>query len=593
MAKAAAQNQIEEEEDIELSIQTLWRLIALLKPYKWNIALSLLLMVLGALSILTGPYLTKLLIDVYVPARNVPGVFALGTGYALLIVLNGICVRYRLKIMVGTGNQVIENLRQRAFEHAQKLSFSFYDQMPGSKVLVRIVYNTDQLQQVLKHGFVNLIIDLLRIILIFGILLSINLKLSLIVLASSPLISLVIALLRSTIHERWQAVQQKNSVINAFLQENIAGVKVNQSYLREASNMGRMEQHMGNYARLWLRAVVPNNVVFPIVLLLNGIVIFISYLYGFEQLRLGLVTVGSLVTFVQYAWMFNEPVVAMSQYYSMIMQAISAAERIFDILDRPVEIQNPPDARPLPSCRGEIRFERVDFSYKPEVRVLKDLNFTLRPGEHIAIVGETGAGKTTIINLLTRFYDIQQGRILLDGQDIRSLDLTDLRRKVGVMMQDSFLFDSSIRENIRYGKLGAGDEEVLAAARMVHAHEFILRQPQGYDTIIGERGVHLSLGQRQLLALARVLLYDPQVLILDEATSSIDTKTEGLLQQAVQVVLKGRTSIVIAHRLSTVRNADRIFVMSHGRIIEEGNHKELLQQGGKYFQLYESLRLGD
>ncbi|MEM9423895.1 MAG: ABC transporter ATP-binding protein [Spirochaetota bacterium] len=583
--------QEENEEDIELSVKTLWRLIALLKPYRWQIALSLLLMVVGALAMLAGPYLTKQLIDDYVPNKKIPQVFMIGGIYALLVVLNGICVRYRLRLMVGTGNKVIENLRGAAFEHALKLSFSFYDQMPSSKIMVRIVYNTDQLQQVLKHGFVNLLIDIFRIILILCILLLINFKLSLIVLGASPLIGLLIALLRSTIHDRWQAVQQKNSVVNAFLQENISGIKVNQSYLREDSNRERMEQHLHSSVSLWMRATLANNVVFPLVLLLNGISILIAYLYGFEQLRLGLITIGGLVTFVQYTWMFNEPIVAMSQYYSQIMQAISAAERVFDILDRPIDIRNPEPAIRLPDCRGEIRFEHVDFSYKPDVRVLKDLNFTLKSGERIAIVGETGAGKTTIINLLTRFYDIQGGRILLDGHDIRSLDLSDLRRKVGVMMQDSFLFNGSIRENIRYGNLGATDEEVYSAAKLVHAHEFIVKQPQAYDTVIGERGVNLSLGQRQLLAFARILLYNPQVLILDEATSSIDTKTELLLQQAVEVVLSERTSVVIAHRLSTVRNADRIFVMAHGRIIEEGPHHELLAHGGKYFQLYESLKI--
>ena len=580
----------EDEEDIELSIKTLWRLLGLLKPYKWTIALALLLMLLGALATLSGPYLTRILIDDYVPNKKVNGVFIIGGIYALLMIFNGLCVRYRLKLMVGTGNQIIEGLREQAFEKAQRLSFSFYDQVPSSKVMVRIVYNTDQLQEILKHGFVNLLIDLLRIGLIFSILVTINFRLSLIVLASSPLIGLLVALLRSTIHERWQSVQKRNSIVNAFLQENIAGVKVNQSYLRESGNMERMGEHLRHSVRLWLRAIAANNAVFPMVLCLNGIAIVITYLYGFEQLQQGLITIGGLVTFVQYTWMFNEPVVAMSQYYSQIMQAISAAERVFDILDRPIDIQNPEIPRSMPNCRGEIRFKDVDFSYKPGIRVLKKLNFTLKPGERVAVVGETGAGKTTIINLLTRFYDIQHGSILLDGEDIRHIDLTDLRRRVGVMMQDSFLFNTTIRENIRYGKLGASDDEVFAAAKLVCAHEFIEKQPNGYDTVIGERGVHLSLGQRQLLAFARIVLYDPQVLILDEATSSIDTKTEILLQQAIEVVLKGRTSIVIAHRLSTVRDAQRIFVMAHGRIIEEGNHHELLAHGGQYFQLYESLK---
>jgi len=583
-----AYNRYFEDEEMEnLDPNNIKRVLAYLKPYKFKVAFSLFLMAMAAFADLLGPYLTKVAIDNYITAGDFRGLTMISLLFMGLLAVNGFAVRFRVLIMSKVGHKVVRNIRQDLFQHIQKLSFSYFDSIPAGKIIVRVMNNVNSLQNLLENGLINIITDTFRFLAILVIMLNLDLRLTLISITVMPLLIFIIFLLKKKIRVGWRRVQKKRSNMNAYIHESLTGMQITQAFVREEKNSNIFKDLQDDYVSNWMKTVMMSHGIFPVVLLINTTSVIIMYLVGIRDLNAGLVTIGTLIALLQYIWRLWQPIINISNFYNQVLVANSAAERIFDVLDTEPEIVDLPGAEEMPEIEGKVEFKDVSFSYEEDGEtVLKDMNFEVQPGETIAFVGATGAGKSTIINLMTRFYDIDQGSILIDDIDIQGVKVASLRKQIGVMMQDTFIFSGSIADNIRYGNLEATREDIEEAARMVYADGFIREMENGYDTEVNERGSRLSVGQRQLISFARTILSDPKILILDEATSSIDTQTEILIQKATQAVLKGRTSFVIAHRLSTIRNADRIMVLEDGEIIETGSHEELMARKGHYHDLY-------
>ncbi|MGI6537159.1 MAG: ABC transporter ATP-binding protein [Caldicoprobacterales bacterium] len=566
--------------------EQLKRLLAYLKPYRGKVIVTVILMFVAAFLGLLGPYILQIAIDNYMEQADYAGLTVLALIFLAIDGVVMLCTRQRIRTMSEVGQKTLFRLRQDLFNHIQKLSFHFYDNRPAGKILVRIINDVNSLSNLLTNGIVNVMVDVATIFIVLGLMLSMDVRLTLITMIAMPLMIAVIISLRKIIRRRWQEVRKKSSNMNAYLHESLAGMRVIQAFAREPETNAIYNELSKDIRTSWMNAIKVNNLMGPSSDIISTIAVILVYWFGVSLIDTGTVTVGVLVAFSAYVGRFWQPVNNIMSFYNSILIAMASTERIFELMDTPPDIVDREDAIEMPKIEGHVTFENLTFYYEPEKPVLTNVNFHVKAGETIALVGPTGAGKTTIVNLLSRFYEPIKGRVLIDGIDINTVTMNSLRNQMGVMMQDSFIFSGTIMDNIRYGRLNATDEEVMEAARIVHADEFIRKMEKGYYTEVKERGSRLSQGQRQLISFARALLADPRILILDEATSSIDTQTEILVQKGLEQLLKGRTSFVIAHRLSTIRNADRIMVVNNENIVEMGTHDELMKLKGEYYKLY-------
>jgi ATP-binding cassette subfamily B protein len=586
-----ARNKYDVDEDLsrEFDAASVLRMLRYLGPHKRRVALAVVLMIVAALVSLLGPYAIKIAIDDYIPRGDLRALALLSAVLVIANLIAALCLWIRIKVMNDIGQGVVHSIRTDIFKRLQELPFTYFDSRPHGKILIRVVNYVNSLSDLLSNGIINLITDLFSLVFIIVFMFVIDVRLTLVCLAGLPLLAVAVLALKKRQRLSWQDLSRKQSNLNAYLHEALSGVKVTQSLARAAENERIFARLGDEWRSSWLRAVGTMFLVWPTIEIISVLGVCMVYFSGISWLAEGM-TVGVLVAFVGYVWRFWAPISTIGNFYTSLVQAAAYLERIFETIDEPVAIKDAPGAVPLPPIRGHVEFRDVKFSYESGRLVIDNLSFAVEPGMRIAVVGPTGAGKTTIVNLLSRFYTPDAGTILIDGLDIQGITLASLRTQVGVMLQDTVLFSGTILDNIRYGRLDASDEEVVAAAKAVHAHDFIAGLRDGYNTAVNERGVRLSMGQRQLISFARVLLSNPAILILDEATSSVDTETERAIQKGLDTLLRGRTSFVIAHRLSTIRDADRIFFIDKGRIVESGTHEELCSLGGEYYKLYAAMR---
>ena len=583
-----ARNATKQDEQIsdKTKRETLLRLFKYLFGYKKTIAVVMLLMAASTAIILMNPIILERAIDVHIANKDSEGLIKLGIIGITLNVLLILLIKLRMYLMARVSNDVLVKIRQELYEHIQTLGFQFFDSRPTGKILARLMGDVNSLKDVLSNSVTTFIPEAVTLISVVVIMIVKNGKLGLASMSAMPLMAIGVWYVQSKSHKKWQIFRKKNSNLNAFLHEDVAGIRVIQSFHAEDETEetfdGLLKEHYDSFDM----AVRYADAFGPVVDICWGIAGMMMYWVGVTLIGKGEVQVGALVSFGSYIAMFWQPLMNLSNFYNQLVTNITGAERIFEILDTEAEITDASDAVELPKIKGEVTFSHVSFHYDDDPDVLSDVSFTVKPGETIALVGPTGAGKSTIVNLISRFYDVQQGEVRIDGYDIKKVSVESLREQMGVMTQDNFLFSGTVRENIRYGKLDATDEEIEAAAKAVNAHDFIMKMEDGYDTKIKERGAGLSIGQRQLLAFARTMVSAPRILILDEATSSIDTHTELLVQQGIETLLAGRTSFVVAHRLSTIQKADRIFVVDKGGIMESGSPTELMAKKGEYYKLY-------
>ena len=566
------------------------RLLSYMLEYKGILIAVLICMGITVAISLVNPLLIEEAIDHYIAQSDFKGLMKLGLFALVLNIIFIIMVKIRMYVMALVSNKILMSIRNDLYEHIQTLSFSFFDSRPTGKILARIIGDVNSLKDVLVNMITTLIPEFVTVVGVVVIMMVKDYRLALASLSTIPLMIAGIWFVQTASHKRWQIFRKKGSNLNAYIHEDIAGMNVVQSFGAEEETQeifeGLAEEHRDSFRD----AVVYADLFGPVVDFCWGIGAMMLYLVGVRFLGFEQVSVGLLVAFGTYINMFWNPIMNLSNFYNNLVTNLTAAERIFDILDTAADITDANDVKELPEIKGNVEFSHVSFTYDKgtpaETKVLEDVSFQVQPGETIALVGPTGAGKTTIVNLISRFYDIESGKILIDGYDLTKVSIESLRQQMGVMTQDNFIFHGTVRDNILYGKLDATEEEMIAAAKAVNAHAFIMKMENGYDTELKEHGAGLSIGQRQLIAFARTMVSMPKILILDEATSSIDTHTELLVQKGIEALLSGRTSFVIAHRLSTIQNADRIFVIDQGGILEQGSPAELMQKKGAYYKLY-------
>ena len=583
-----ARNKYDVDEQLEtpFDIRHLKRAMVYVKKYKWKMIFALSLSAAAVIIGLFSPVITQYAIDNSIPNKNIPELLLMAALLLVTIIVNIVFVTIRSRIMTKVGQDIIFDIRSDLFAHLQQLSFEYYDNRPHGKILVRIINYVNSVSDVLSNGIINFVLELFNLAFIVVFMFAMHWQMALVILAGVPFLMLIIGLIKNRQRKAWQDVSNKSSNLNAYLHEGLEGVKVTQLFVREDENAGIFQKLSEAYRDKWMTAVTYNNILWPSVDTISAVISAAIYFFGLIVIGPASISLGTIVAMGGYASRFWQPIMNLSNLFNSFINTISYLERIFETLDEPVKVNDKPNAKKMPPIKGDVSFDNVTFAYDESKTILENLSFNVKSGESVALVGPTGAGKTTIVNLISRFYDTTGGRVLIDGQDISEVTLHSLRSQMGIMLQDSVIFSGTIADNIRYGKLDATDEEIKKACRTVRADSFINDMPDGYDSPIIERGASLSQGQRQLIAFARTLISDPKILVLDEATSSIDAKTEKLLQEGLNELLKGRTSFIIAHRLSTIKNCDKIMYVSNKGITECGTHDELMAKKGDYYKLY-------
>ncbi|SDA10355.1 ATP-binding cassette, subfamily B [Ruminococcus sp. YE71] len=588
-----ARNRYDVDEMLEtpFDFRHLKRSFVYMKKYRGKMFLALSLSILAALSGLLTPIITRYALDNTIPQKKTGELFLLGLLVILASAVSIVLSNIRGRIMTVVGQDMIFDIRSDLFAHLQKLPFQYYDDRPAGKILIRVVNYVNSVSDMLSNGIINVILEMLNLLFILVFMLIVDVRLTLVVLSGLPLFALVMFSIKKYQRRAWQDVSNKSSNLNAYLQESIVGARITQVFTREEENEGIFDRLSDKYRKSWMRAVAFSNLVWPSTDVISTLVRAAIFFVGLLVLSPATVTLGTIAAMTSYASQFWQPIMNLSNIFNNFINNIAYLERIFETLDEPVTITDKQNAAVMPEIKGSVSFRDVTFAYDESKTVLEKVSFDVKAGESVALVGPTGAGKSTIVSLISRFYDLNGGRITIDGQDISEVTLHSLRSQMGIMLQDSFIFSGTIADNIRYGRLDATDEEIIAASKTVCADEFISEMENGYDTEVNERGSKLSGGQKQLISFARTLLSDPKILVLDEATSSIDARTERMLQKGLNELLKGRTSFIIAHRLSTIKNCDRIMYIDNRGITESGTHEELMARKGDYYHLYTAQHL--
>lgn len=567
-------------------IKHLLRASSYIKKYLKQMIVALLFSAVGGATALLGPIITQKALDEVIPDKDMRTLIMLGILLVGVYAVSVIFVTIRSKIMVKVSQTIIYDIRKDLFAHMQKLSFQYYDDRPHGKILIRVVNYVNSVSDMLSNGLINIILEVINLIFIIAFMLSVDVQLSIVVLCGVPVLAVFMLWMKNKQRKAWQAVSNKSSNLNAYLQENIVGAKVTQMFAREDENADIFYDLTEDYRGTWMTAVRYSNAVWPGIDTISVLIRAAIFIAGLIIFGAGNKSVGTIVAISSYASRFWQPIMNLGNIFNNFINNIAYLERIFETMDEEITVDDVPDATVMPPIKGKVEFKNVKFSYEEGKEILHDVSFTVNPGESIALVGPTGAGKSTIVNLISRFYNLDSGQVLIDDVDISKVTLKSLRSQMGIMLQDSFIFSGTIMDNIRYGKLDATMNEIIEASKKVCADDFISSLPDGYLSEVHERGSSLSQGQRQLISFARTLISNPAILVLDEATSSIDVQTERALQKGLDTMLKGRTSFIIAHRLSTIRNCDKIMYIDEGGIVESGTHDELMKARGAYYKLY-------
>ena len=576
---------IDETLETPFDIRHLKRALVYAGKYKGRIAKSLLLSAVAVIIGLLSPVITKYAVDNCMDSKaDIPMLVLCAAGFLLCIVLSVIFTKIRAKMMTQVGQDIIYDIRRDLFKHMQDLPFEYYDSRPHGKILVRVVNYINSISDLMTNGIINFVLEIFNLFFIIIFMFFVSWQLALVVLAGLPVYAAVIFAIKNRQRKAWQAVSNKSSNLNAYLHESIVGVQISQIFTREEVNAEINDKLAKAYRKDWMKAVACNNLIWPSTDIVS--IITRAAIYGVGLLALPGLSLGTIFAMGDYCARFWQPLMNLSNLMNTFINAVAYLERIFEMLDEPVTVCNKIGAGELPEIKGDVHFKNVTFRYEEGINILENVSFDVKAGESIALVGPTGAGKTTIVSLLSRFYNINGGEILIDNSNIADVTLESLRSQMGIMLQDSFIFSGTILDNLRYGRLDATLEEAMEACKIVGIHDYIAGLKDGYNTEVSERGAGLSQGQKQLIALARTILSDPKILVLDEATSSIDAKTERYLQNGINHLLKGRTSFIIAHRLSTIRNCDKIMYISNKGITEAGSHDELMAKKGDYYKLY-------